>query len=114
MTPLPFFLIALLPFENAPHGTARCNAAVALTHAAALADVCQSIRHCLWEAGAVPSLSRLAPRTQNPVIAATALDTLRAIFDDALSRALFCCDTGWEGAVREVLPRHHTCANKSK
>jgi hypothetical protein len=78
------------------------TAIVALTRAAALADVCQSIRHCLWEAGAVPSLSRLAPRTQNPIIAATALDTLRAIFDDALSRAQFCCDQGWEGAVREV------------
>ena len=93
------FLILLPPFKHAPHGN---TAIVALTRAAALADVCQSIRHCLWEAGAVPSLSRLAPRTQNPIIAATALDTLRAIFDDALSRALFCCDQGWEGAVREV------------
>ncbi len=74
-----------------------------LTDGLALADVCQSIRHCLWEAGAVASLSRIAPRTSNPLIAATALDTLRAIFDDPLSRGIFCCDQGWEGAVREVM-----------
>jgi hypothetical protein len=65
--------------------------------------VCQSIRHCLWEAGCVPALSRIAPRAANPLIAATALDTLRAIFDDPLSRSLFCSDQGWEGAVREVM-----------
>lgn len=69
----------------------------------ALAEVCQSIRHCLWEAGAVPALSRIAPRTPNSLIAATALDTLRAIFDDPASRGIFCSDKGWEGAVREVM-----------
>jgi hypothetical protein len=57
----------------------------------------------MWEAGAVPSLSRIAPRTSNSLIAATALDTLRAIFDDPLSRSIFCSDQGWEGAVREVM-----------
>ncbi len=65
--------------------------------------MCQSIRHCLWEAGCVPALSRIAPRAANSIIAATALDTLRAIFDDPLSRNVFCSDQGWEGAVREVM-----------
>jgi hypothetical protein len=51
----------------------------------------------------VPALSRIAPRTTNPLITATALDTLRAIFDDPLSRSVFCSDQGWEGAVREVM-----------
>jgi hypothetical protein len=45
----------------------------------------------------------LSPRTSNPLIAATALDALRAIFDDPASRSLFCSDNGWESAIREVM-----------
>ncbi len=98
-----------LQYHAQIHRAARCEIISSrLMTAAALAEVCQSIRHCLWQAGAVPALSRIAPRTHNPIIAATALDTLRAIFDDAASRSVFCSEQGWEGGVREVML--HGCA----